>query len=108
MHPYLLLGIAIVGEVSATTALKLSEGFTKVTPSVVVVIGYLIAFGVLAQLLKNGFPVGVAYAVWAAAGIAAVALIGAVFLNEPITWTMAGGLVLVIGGVVMIELGRAH
>jgi small multidrug resistance pump len=108
MHPYLLLGIAIAGEVSATTALKLSENFSKPVPSVVVVVGYLVAFGLLAQLLKNGFPVGVAYAIWAAAGIAAVALIGALFLDEQLTWTMVGGLALVIGGVVMLELGRAH
>jgi small multidrug resistance pump len=108
VHPYLLLGIAIVGEVSATTALKLSENFSRLVPSVVVVVGYVIAFGLLAKLLKDGFPVGVAYAIWAAAGIAAVALIGALFLSEPITWTMAGGLLLVIGGVVMLELGRAH
>jgi small multidrug resistance pump len=108
MPPYLLLAIAIVGEVSATTALKLSENFSKLVPSVVVVVGYLVAFAVLAKLLKDGFPVGVAYAVWAAAGIAAVALIGAVFLSEPITWTMAGGLLLIIGGVVLLELGRSH
>ncbi|MBP2322001.1 small multidrug resistance pump [Kibdelosporangium banguiense] len=108
MHPYLLLSIAIVGEVSATTALKLSENFSRLVPSVVVVVGYVVAFGVLSKLLKDGFPVGVAYAIWAAAGIAAVALIGALFLGEPINWTMAGGLLLVIGGVVMLELGRAH
>jgi small multidrug resistance pump len=108
MPPYLLLAVAIVGEVSATTALKLSDNFSKLLPSVVVVVGYLVAFGVLAKLLKDGFPVGVAYAVWAAAGIAAVALIGALFLNEPVTWTMVGGLVLIIGGVVLLELGRSH
>lgn len=108
VHPYLLLAVAIAGEVSATTALKLSENFARPVPSVVVVVGYLVAFGVLARLLKDGFPVGVAYAVWAAAGIAAVALIGALFLDEPINWTMAGGLLMVIGGVVMLELGRVH
>ncbi|GAB3912782.1 DMT family transporter [Kibdelosporangium lantanae] len=108
MPPYLLLAVAIVGEVSATTALKLSENFSRLLPSVVVVVGYLVAFGVLAKLLKDGFPVGVAYAVWAAAGIAAVALIGALFLDEPVTWTMVGGLALIIGGVVLLELGRSH
>jgi small multidrug resistance pump len=108
MPPYLLLAVAIVGEVSATTALKLSENFSRPLPSVVVVVGYLVAFGVLAKLLKDGFPVGVAYAVWAAAGIAAVALIGALFLGEPVTWTMVGGLALIIGGVVLLELGRSH
>jgi small multidrug resistance pump len=108
MPPYLLLVLAIVGEVSATTALKLSENFSRLVPSVVVVVGYLVAFLVLAKLLKDGFPVGVAYAVWAAAGIAAVALIGALFLHEPLTWTMGGGLALIIGGVVLLELGRAQ
>ncbi|MFC0115544.1 DMT family transporter [Kibdelosporangium aridum] len=108
MPPYLLLAIAIVGEVAATTALKLSENFSKLVPSIVVVAGYVVAFGVLGKLLKDGFPVGVAYAIWAAAGIAAVAAIGAVFFAEPVNWTMAGGLLLVIGGVVMLELGRAH
>jgi small multidrug resistance pump len=108
MPPYLLLAVAIVGEVAATTALKLSENFSKLVPSVVVVVGYVVAFGVLARLLKDGFPVGVAYAIWAAAGIAAVAAIGAVFFAEPVNWTMAGGLLLIIGGVVMLELGRAH
>ena len=108
MPPYLILAIAIVGEVAATTSLKLSENFSKPLPSVVVVVGYLVAFGVLAKLLKDGFPVGVAYAIWAAAGIAAVAAIGALFFAEPVNWTMAGGLLLIIGGVVMLELGRAH
>lgn len=108
MPPYLLLAVAIVGEVAATTALKLSENFSKLVPSIVVVVGYLVAFGVLGKLLKDGFPVGVAYAIWAAAGIAAVAAIGAVFFAEPVNWTMAGGLLLIIGGVVMLELGRAH
>ncbi|RSM67584.1 QacE family quaternary ammonium compound efflux SMR transporter [Kibdelosporangium aridum] len=108
MPPYLLLAIAIAGEVAATTSLKLSENFSKLVPSIVVVVGYLVAFGVLGKLLKDGFPVGVAYAIWAAAGIAAVAAIGAVFFAEPVNWTMAGGLLLIIGGVVMLELGRAH
>lgn len=107
MHPYVVLGIAISGEVAATVSLKLSEGFSKVVPSVIVVVGYGIAFSMLAKLLKDGFPVGVAYAVWAAVGVAAVAMIGAVFLNEGFSLTMAAGLVLVIGGVVLLELGRA-
>jgi small multidrug resistance pump len=108
MHPYLLLGVAIVGEVAATTSLKLSENFSRLVPSVIVVVGYLVAFVVLAKLLKDGFPIGVAYALWAAVGIAAVAVIGAVFFSEAFNWTMAGGLLLVIGGVVLLELGRSH
>ncbi len=107
MPPLILLAIAIVGEVTATVSLKLSDGFSKPVPSVVVVIGYLVAFTALGKLLKQGFPTGVAYAVWAAVGIAAIAVIGAVFFDEKITPTMGAGLLLVVGGVALIELGRA-
>ncbi|MGQ0840621.1 DMT family transporter [Actinokineospora sp.] len=107
MPPLILLAVAIVGEVTATISLKLSEGFSKPVPSVLVVLGYGIAFTALAKLLNQGFPVGVAYAIWAAIGVAAVALIGALFLGEGFTLTMGIGLVLVIGGVVLLELGRA-
>lgn len=98
--------IAVVAEVSATISLKLSEGFSKPLPSVVVVVGYLIAFGALAMVLKAGMPVGVAYAIWAAAGVALVALIGAAFLGEQLTWPMILGLAMVIGGVVLLETGQ--
>jgi small multidrug resistance pump len=105
---YLLLALAIVAEVSGTISLKLSEGFSKLGPSIVVVAGYGVAFVALAMVLKLGLPVGVAYAIWAAAGVAAVALIGVLFLHEPLNITMIGGLLLVIGGVVLIELGAAQ
>lgn len=108
MGPYILLALAIAGEVTGTVSLKLSEGFSKLVPSILVVVGYGLAFTMLAQVLKMGLPVGVAYAIWAAAGVALVALVGAVFLGEDMTWTMAGGLVLVIAGVVLVELGSAH
>lgn len=108
MGAYLLLGLAIAGEVTGTISLKLSDGFSKLVPSIVVVGGYGLAFVLLAQVLKAGVPIGVAYAIWAAAGVALVAIIGAVFLNEGMSWTMAAGLALVIGGVVLLELGRAH
>lgn len=105
---YLLLALAIGAEVMGTVSLKLSEGFSKLVPSILVVVGYGIAFATLAQVLKLGLPIGVAYAIWAAAGVALVAVIGALFLGETMTWTMAGGLVLVIAGVVLLELGRSH
>jgi small multidrug resistance pump len=77
-------------------------------PSVFVVIGYVIAFIGLAAVLKTGVPVGVEYAIWAAAGVALVAGIGAAYFGEQLTATMIAGLVLVIGGVVLLELGRVH
>jgi small multidrug resistance pump len=68
--------------VTATISLRLSDGFTRPVPSIVVVIGYLGAFGLLSQVLKAGVPVGVAYGIWAAAGVALVAVIGAVLLGD--------------------------
>jgi small multidrug resistance pump len=103
--PYLLLALAIAAEVSATISLKVSDGFSKLGPSIVVVAGYAIAFVALAAVLKMGLPVGMVYAVWAATGVAAVAVIGVLFLKEPINLMVISGLSLVIGGVVLIELG---
>ncbi|RKT51666.1 small multidrug resistance pump [Saccharothrix australiensis] len=102
---YLLLALAIVGEVTATVSLKLSEGFTKPWPVVAVVVGYLVAFASLGFVLKLGMPIGVAYAIWCAFGIAAVAGIGVVLFKEPLNLTTIIGLVLVVAGVVVIELG---
>jgi small multidrug resistance pump len=105
---YLLLAIAIAAEVVATVSLRLSEGFTKLVPSILVVVGYLGAFTVLAFVLKRGLPVAVAYAIWSAAGVALVATIGALFMDERLTAVQVAGLVLVIGGVVALEAGGAH
>lgn len=105
---YLLLAFAIASEVVATISLKLSEGFTRLVPSIVVVIGYLVAFGLLSQALTRGLGVSVAYGVWAAAGVALVAVVGAVFLGESLTWVQVGGIGLVIAGVLALELGAAH
>ncbi|PRX47542.1 small multidrug resistance pump [Prauserella shujinwangii] len=108
MVAYLLLAAAIVAEVTGTVALKLSDGFTKAVPSVVVAAGYGLAFFLMARVLKMGMPVGVVYAIWSAVGVALVALIGAMFLNEQLNLTMIAGLVLIIGGVTLLELGGAH
>jgi small multidrug resistance pump len=108
MVAYLLLALAIAAEVTATVSLKLSEGFSKLGPSILVVAGYGIAFVALSQVLKAGMPIGVAYAVWAAAGVALVAIVGVLFLKEPLNLTMVAGLALVIGGVVLIEVGSAR
>jgi small multidrug resistance pump len=106
--PWLFLAGAIITEVIATTALKLSEGFTKLVPSIVVVVGYVVAFGMLSQALTRGMTIGVAYGVWAAVGIALVAIVGAAFLGESMTWVQVGGIALVITGVLALELGAAH
>ncbi|MDT7600197.1 MAG: small multidrug resistance pump, partial [Pseudonocardiales bacterium] len=104
---WVLLAGAILSEVLATISLRLSEGFSKAIPSTVVVVGYLLSFVLLAQVLKRGLSVGVAYGIWAAVGVSLVALIGAVFLGESLTWIQVGGLVLVIAGVVAVQSGAS-
>jgi small multidrug resistance pump len=105
---WLFLVGAILTEVTATTALKLSAGFTRVVPSIVVVVGYVAAFTFLSQALSRGMGIGVAYGIWAATGVALVAIVGAVFLGESLTWVQTGGIALVIAGVLALELGARH
>jgi len=78
---YLYLGIAIVAEVVGTVALKGSVGFTKLGPSMVVIVAYAIAFFFLALTLRT-IPVGIAYAVWGGAGMALSVISGAVLFND--------------------------
>lgn len=106
--PWLLLIGAILAEVTATVSLRFSEGFTRLVPSVITAVGYGIAFLLLAQTLKQGMPVGVAYAIWSAVGVSLVAIIGALFLGETLTWVQVAGVLLIIGGVLAIETGGAH
>lgn len=105
MVAYLLLALAIAAEVTGTVSLKLSDGFSKTGPSIIVVAAYAVAFVALSLVLKKGIPVSIAYAIWAAAGVAAVALIGALFLDERLNLTMISGLVLVVAGVALLEAG---
>jgi small multidrug resistance pump len=105
---WLFLAGAIITEVIATSALKLSEGFSKLVPSIVVVVGYIAAFGLLSQALTRGMGIGVAYGVWAAAGVALVAIVGVAFFGEGMTVVQIGGIALVIAGVLALELGAAH
>ncbi|WP_046468496.1 DMT family transporter [Allosalinactinospora lopnorensis] len=105
---WVFLAFAILGEVTATVSLKLSNGFTKPVPSVIVVAGYVMAFYLLSQGLTRGIPLGVAYGIWASVGVALVAVIGALFLGESMTWAQVGGIILVIGGVTLLEMGGRH
>ena len=102
---YVLLAGAIVAEVLGTTALKFSDGFTKLWPSTVTVVMYVISFVLLAQTLKT-MAVGTAYAIWSAAGTALIAAIGMVFLGEAATWARMLGIALVIAGVVILNLAE--
>ncbi|MCL6674570.1 MULTISPECIES: DMT family transporter [Streptomyces] len=104
---YLLLGAAIAAEVGATTAMKFSEGFSRLVPSLVTVVGYVVSFVLLAQTLKT-VSVGTAYAIWAGIGTAAIAVIGLLFFGEAMTAAKVAGMVLIIAGVVVLNLGGAH
>lgn len=102
--PYALLALAIVSEVLATSALKASDGMTRLIPSLIVIGGYGLAFYLLALCLKT-MPVGFVYAIWAALGVVGVALVGYVLFDEPMTVTKGAGIGLIVGGVVLIHAG---
>lgn len=103
MHHWILLAIAIVSEVIATSCLKAAEGFTRFWPSVVVVAGYLLAFYLLSLTLKT-IPVGVAYAIWSGAGIVLIALSGWLFLGQALDTPAVIGLSLIVAGVFVINV----
>ncbi|MER5462812.1 MULTISPECIES: multidrug efflux SMR transporter [unclassified Streptomyces] len=104
---YGLLAAAIAAEVAGTTAMKYSEGFTRLWPSLLTVVGYLLAFSLLARTLKT-MSVGTAYAIWAGVGTAAIAVIGMMFLGESTSLVKIAGIALVIAGVVVLSMGGAH
>ncbi|MEE1737421.1 multidrug efflux SMR transporter [Streptomyces sp. BE147] len=104
---YGLLAAAIAAEVTATTAMKYSEGFTRLWPSLITLAGYVLAFALLAQTLKT-LSVGTAYAIWAGVGTAAVAAIGVIFMGESGNLLKVAGIALIIAGVVVLNVGGAH
>lgn len=99
------LGLAIVVEVAATLSLK--AALEAPAWYVVVVLGYASAFALLAWCLRLGMPIGVAYGVWGAIGVAATAVLAAVFFGEPLTPLMGFGIVLISGGVLLVESGSS-
>ncbi len=104
MNPgYLYLAVAIVAEVIATSALKYSEGFTRPGPTVIVALGYGIAFYCLSLVMKT-VPVGVAYAIWSGAGIVLIALIGWLALRQRLDLPAVLGMALIVAGVAVIQL----
>ncbi|HZV74463.1 MAG TPA: multidrug efflux SMR transporter [Conexibacter sp.] len=103
---YAFLFAAIASEIATTICLKYTDGFTRLAPSLVVVVGYAITFGLFAQALRS-IPVSVAYAIWSALGTAAIAAIGFTFLGEPASAATVAGIVLIVAGVVVVHLGGA-
>ena len=106
---YIYLSIAIVGEVIATSFLKLTSGDKAVWWAYPIVgVGYLFAFTMLSLSLGKGIPLGIAYAIWAGVGVVLVALISWLIFHEPLSLVQVGGIVLVVAGVAMLELGGKH
>jgi small multidrug resistance pump len=103
---WVLLVVAIATEVVGTLALRGSNGFTQLWPSVITVAGYVASFVLLAIVLKT-LPVGIVYAIWSAIGIALVAVLGKLIFNDPVPPLAALGMVLIIGGVVLVSASGA-
>jgi small multidrug resistance pump len=105
MH-YLYLAAAIVCEVAGTSALKQSDGMTRLGPSVVVVVGYVLAFFLLSLTLRS-VPVGIAYAIWSGVGIVLISIVGAIWFKQTLDFAAFAGMLMIIGGVAVIYLFSA-
>ncbi len=100
---YLYLAVAITAEVIGTTALKASEGFTRLGPSAVVAVAYLAAFFFLSLTLRT-IPVGVAYAIWSGAGIVLVTVIAWFLYNQRLDAGAIAGIALILAGVIVLNV----
>ena len=100
---YLYLSIAIVAEVIATSFLKSCEGFAKLWPSVVVLVGYASAFYFLSLTLRS-MSVGIVYAIWSGAGIVLISIIAWIFFGQKLDVPAIIGIALIIAGVAVINL----
>ena len=103
MQKWLFLAVAIVSEVIATSALKSSDGFSRLWPSLLVVTGYASAFYFLSLTLKF-IPVAVAYAIWSGTGVALIALISWLVFGESLDTPAIIGLILIIAGVTVLNV----
>lgn len=103
MH-WLYLALAIVSEVLATSFLKSSESFSRFWPSVIVVVGYGLAFYFMSLSLRT-IPIGITYAIWSGSGIVLIALIGWIWLGQKLDGAALVGIGLILAGVLVIQLG---
>ena len=100
---YLFFVAAIIAEVIGTSALKASVGFTKIFPSMIVVIAYGVSFYCLSIVLKT-IPIGVAYAIWSSLGIVLIAIVGLVVFNQKLDFPAIVGMLFIITGVVIMNV----
>lgn len=101
---WVMLAVAIVLEVFATSMLKVSEGFTRLWPTIGVFAGYAVSFYLLAQVLKV-MPVSLAYAIWSGAGTLLVVGIGVAVYRERLTLLQVLGVLLTVAGMLLLNLG---
>lgn len=101
--PYLILLLAVIAETIGTTALYASQQFTRLWPSVLVVVSYAISFYLLSLTLR-WFPVGVMYAFWSGMGIVLIAFFGFLVYGQKLDWPAVVGLGLIVSGIVVIQL----
>ena len=103
MNKWIFLVLAIISEVIATTSLKSTEGFTKLVPSIIVVVGYTAAF-YFVSLTLDTLPVGIVYAIWSGVGIALIAIISVIVLDQKLDAGAVVGMGLIIAGVVVMRV----
>ena len=106
MKYWIFLLVAVASEVVGTSFLKASEGFTKLGPSLAVVVGYSLSFYFLSLTLKV-LPVGIAYAVWSGLGIVFISLIGRYIFGQQLDWPAIIGITLILAGVLIMQLFSA-
>lgn len=105
---WIYLTLAIAFEVTGTTCMKLSDGFSRLVPSVIMTMCYLVSFGFLTFALKR-VDVGVAYAIWSGVGTALIATIGVLWFREPVSLLKVCGMLAIVAGVVALNLsGGTH
>lgn len=100
---WLLLLATIISEVTGSLALSAAQQHPAWYP--LTVVGYLSSFWLLAKVLQAGMPLGVAYGIWGACGVALTAIGGTVLFSDPLTRTMLGGMVLIVAGVLLVQVG---
>jgi len=100
---WLYLAIAIVSEVIATSALKATDGFTRWSPILLVIVGYMLAFYLLSLSLRS-IDLGVAYAIWSGVGVALIVLVGWVIYRQPLNMASFIGIALIVSGVIVLHL----
>ncbi|TSI16658.1 multidrug efflux SMR transporter [Brevibacterium aurantiacum] len=105
---WILLAFAIVLEVAATICLRMASVGSSRWWYTGVAVGYLVSFSLLSLTLRTGIPLGVAYGIWAASGVALTALAGRALFKEKLTRKMLCGIGLILIGVLLIELGSSH